>query len=88
MYNIAQILIILAGLLWAIELIPQLVKTYKSKSVEGISTSFFVICFIAYLLYIIGNGILKNWIIILAHIPSVIGILLMLIFIVKYRRIK
>lgn len=42
--TIGKILIYIAGLLWGIELIPQIVKTYKTKRVEDISLPFFVMC--------------------------------------------
>lgn len=84
--NIGNILITIAGIIWGIELIPQVTKTYKSKNVSGLSLAFFSLCLFAYLLYIIGNYFLSNWVIIFAHIPSLIGNLIMVILILKYKR--
>lgn len=84
--DIGNILIYVAGIIWGIELIPQLIKTYKTKNVEGISLLFFIGSLIAYTTYIVGNAMLQNWNIIIAHIPSVILTIWMVILIIKYRR--
>jgi len=84
--DIGNILIYTAGLIWGIELIPQLKKTHKTKNVKGISLSFFVASLIAYALYMIGNGFLNNWNLIIAHMPSLILTFWMVILIIKYRR--
>ena len=86
--NIGNILICIAGVLWGIELIPQLIKTYNTKKVEDISKLFFSICLLAYVLYGIGNFTLKNWIILIAHIPSFICLSIMLGFLFKYKNKK
>jgi len=86
--NIGNILICIAGVLWGIELIPQLIKTYNTKKVEDISKLFFSICLLAYVLYGIGNFTLKNWIILIAHIPSFICLSIMLCFLFKYKNKK
>lgn len=83
---IANGLIYLAGILWGIELIPQVIKTVKTKNVHGISISFYIICLSAYVVYTIGNALLGNWNIVIAHIPSFILFSIMLILIIKYRR--
>lgn len=85
---IANIMIITAGIIWGIELIPQMIKTHKLKSANDISLAFFVMCFIAYSLYAGGNFLLKNWIILYAHIPSLLFNLIMMILILKYRKKK
>lgn len=83
--QMANILIYTAGILWGIELIPQLQKTYKSKNVKGISLIFFATCLVAYGLYVLGNVLLANWNIVIAHIPSLIFNLWMTILIIIYR---
>lgn len=84
--DIGNLFIYAAGLIWGIELIPQLIKTYKTKNVKGISLSFFVSSLAAYIAYIIGNSFLQNWNIIIAHIPSLILTIWMIVWIIKYRR--
>jgi len=83
---IANSLIYLAGLLWGIELIPQVIKTLKTKNVKGISLAFYMICLTAYIVYGIGNIMLGNWNIVIAHIPSLILFTTMLILVLKYRK--
>ncbi len=83
-----NICIYTAGIIWGVELIPQLIKTYQTKDVKSISLAFFVLCFFAYSCYIIGNILLGNMNIVYAHIPSLILTLWMLILIIKYGRIK
>lgn len=86
MDNIGNILIYTAGLIWAIELIPQLIQTKKTKDVKGISLTYFIFCLLAYMCYTVGNLILENWNIVLVHIPSIVLTLWMLSLIIKYRR--
>ena len=81
-------LIYLAGILWFVEMIPQITKTVKTKDVSSISLAYFIICFLAYLIYCIGNVLLANTAIVLAHIPSMFLTLIMLILIFKYREKK
>ncbi len=85
---IANSLIYLAGLLWGIDLVPQVVKTVKTKNVEGISLAFYILCLSAYLIYAVGNVMLENWNIVIAHVPSFGCLLAMIILIIKYRRKK
>lgn len=63
---IAKILFVTSGMLWAGEMIPQLIKTYKRKSVEDISIYFPMICIISFILYFIASYLTKNWILILS----------------------
>ena len=86
LYSIAQISIILAGIIWGIELIPQLRKTIKFKDVKGVSLSFFTMSFVAYWLYLFGNSILQNWLIVISHIPSFILNSWMILLIIKYKK--
>ena len=52
--RIGNYLFLLAGLLWSIELFPQLKKTIRTKRVGDISPFFLTICFIAYIVSILG----------------------------------
>lgn len=83
---IAYGLIYLAGVLWGIELIPQVAFTLKTKNVEGLSLWFFIICFFAYVSYMVGNGLLGYWNIFISHVPSAILFFTMLILVIRYRR--
>jgi len=84
--TLPEVLIYLAGILWGIELIPQIMKIYNSKNVESLSLPFFVICLLAYIIYGIGNIMLENWVIVISHIPSFIFLSITIALIMKYRR--
>ena len=84
--DLANTLIYIAGILWTIEALPQIVKLIRTKEVKGISTFFFAICFIAYLLFIIGNIMLRNKSVVIAHIFPFINISTILYLLIKYKR--
>ena len=83
---IANTLIYSAGVIWGIELIPQLRKTMQLKNVDGISLAFFSMCLFSYVIYMIGNVLLNNMNIVIAHIPSLIFNTAMICLIIKYRK--
>ena len=85
-FGMGNILIYVAGAIWGIELIPQLIKTYETKNVKSISLAFFIFSLLAYSIYIVGNIILQNWNIVISHIPSLILTFWMVILLIKYRR--
>jgi MtN3 and saliva related transmembrane protein len=84
--TIANTLVIVAGILWSLELIPQVIKTYKTKSVKDISPLFFYICFTAYILYLIGTILMRAWALVISHMFSFVNIVIMLFLITKYRK--
>ncbi len=86
--NIGNLLICIAGIIWGIELIPQMIKTYKSKNVDGISLLFFSMCLFAYLCYMTGSYLLQQWIILFSHLPSLIFNFTMVCMIIKYKKKK
>ena len=74
---IPEILFMVSGTLWAIEMIPQIIKTYKRKSVKDISMYFPLICIISFILYFTASYLTKNWILILStSTPFVCNIIL------------
>lgn len=83
--DIANILIYISGACWSVELVPQIIKTAKNKSIKNISPLYFYISFIAYIMYIIANAILRNWVIVYSHIPGLCATSIMLFFLFKYR---
>lgn len=88
MKTLADILIYVAGLLWAIECLPQIFKLLRTRETRGLSLVFFIICLIAYILFIAGNMMLKNYSIVIANsLPfTLMGVIVFLIM--KYRRKK
>jgi uncharacterized protein with PQ loop repeat len=83
---ISDILLYAAGILWGVELIPQIMQTIKTRCVRDLNLVFFIICLVAYVLSVIGNGIVNNWVIVYASIPSLIGNIIMVALILKYRK--
>lgn len=83
--DFANILIFTAGIGWSVELIPQILKTRKLKTVHGISPYYFCISWFSYVIYILGNIITKNWVIVISHIPGVLATTIMIIFFFKYK---
>jgi len=84
--SMANILFSLAGLLWAIELLPQIIKTYKSKCVKDISLPYYFICLSGYTTFLIGASLIKQWFLIGSHIPSFLMLIIMLRLLFKYRK--
>jgi len=84
--QMSNIMFVIAGILWGMEVIPQIIKTIKTKSVKDISLPFFIICLSAYCVYFIGAILINNWYLAFSHIPSFIFISIMLLLIFKYRK--
>ncbi len=83
---LANGLIYLAGILWTIETIPQIIKLVRTKKTEGISLLFFVMCIIAYMCFLTGNIILRNFSVVIAHVFPFINLSIILFLVIKYRR--
>jgi uncharacterized protein with PQ loop repeat len=81
----SDLLIYLAGILWGLELVPQIYKTQNIKNVQGISLAFYLICYAAYIISTIGNILQHNLTMVISYLPSFIGLTWMIILIFKYR---
>lgn len=88
MISLSNLFYSLAGILWAIELIPQLIKTIKTKKVEDFSLFFPCICALAYLCFFVGCINEKSWVLFCAHLLPFANLVFMLILILKYRKKK
>jgi len=84
---LADILIYSAGLLWAVECVPQIVKLLRTKDTTGISLIFFSICLLAYTLFLAGNLILEQWSVIVANALPFIMVSVIVYLVVRYRRL-
>jgi uncharacterized protein with PQ loop repeat len=84
--SLGDILIYLGGIIWGVEILPQIKKTLDTKDVKGISLSFYIMCYIAYLVSSVGLILNKNWPVVISYIPSFILLAWMIILIIKYRR--
>jgi len=81
-----QFAFFISGTLWAIEMLPQILKTLKRKLVDDISLPMYTIAIVSFAFFFIGCILSKNWSLLYAHILPFIGVLLMAILILKYRR--
>jgi uncharacterized protein with PQ loop repeat len=84
--QISNIMFIIAGILWGIECIPQIIKTFKTKCVKDISLPFFILCLFAYMCFFVGTILIRNWYLTFTHIPSFIFIGTMIVLIIKYKK--
>ena len=83
--RIGNILFVIAGCIWAIELIPQLIKTVRTKSVKDISLFFLTLCFVAYIIFIIGCFLIKNWFLFISQLVPFINVGILLYLVLKYK---
>ena len=76
--DFVSLLGIVAGILTTIAFVPQVVKTYKSKTAKDLSLSMFSIFFAGVVLWLIYGIIRKDWPIVAANTSTLIlsGILL------------
>ena len=86
MQNIGNILFIIAGGLWAIELIPQLIKTIRTKKVGDISLFFLILCFTAYILFVIGCFLIGNWFLFFSHLIPFCNVGILLYLVLRYKK--
>lgn len=85
---LGNIFVIVASFLWAIELIPQITKTLRLKTVEDISLWWVLLCFIAYIIYDTAMILHGNWLYFFGHLmPTILGGYF-LYLILKYRKKK
>lgn len=82
---LADIFIYVAGILWAVECIPQIVKLVKTKNTDGISLLFFCICSLAYILFLIGNLLLRQWSVAVANLLPFTMISIIVYLVIRYR---
>ena len=85
---IINILYSISGTLWGIELLPQLWKTYKRKTVGDIHPFFPLICFTSFCIFFIASILAKNWILIFSHLAPFICNFIWLIMVIIYGRKK
>ncbi|KEO74356.1 SemiSWEET family sugar transporter [Anditalea andensis] len=79
------ILGLVAGACTSIAVFPQLIKAYKSKSVEDVSPGMFLVMIIGFSLWLIYGAIQKEVAIIATNGLSLILNGIMAIFLIRYR---
>lgn len=88
MKQVANILFSVAGILWFFEGIPQIIKLIKRKSSDDISLFYFYMCVTAFILFLTGAILLKNWYLVFGHILPFININIIIFLVHKNRRKK
>lgn len=83
---LADILYFTGGFLWAVEMIPQILKIYKRKSVADISILFPIICLISFGLTFGAHSLLHRWSLLCSQVPPLICNLIFFIQVLIYRR--
>ncbi|MHA1866837.1 MAG: PQ-loop repeat-containing protein [Candidatus Heimdallarchaeaceae archaeon] len=53
---VANLLIYLAGILWCLDLLPQIAKTIKTKKAEDLNIMFLLMSFVAFIVFKLKNG--------------------------------
>jgi len=81
-----MILYWIGGLLWGVEMIPQLYKIYKRKSVKDISIWFPGICIVSFICVFLAHITLKRWMLLLSQTPPLICNVIFLYQVILYRR--
>ena len=77
---------LISGILWGIEMFPQLMTTYKTKHVKDINILFPIICLLSFTIFFVGCIGRRDWILLASNAIPFICILTWLMMILKYRR--
>lgn len=80
--------IVVSTALWTVELIPQLRRTLKTKSVDDISPWWLGMCFTAFIIYEIGMVLHENWLIFYTHLVPTCFTGFMLSLILRYKKVS
>jgi MtN3 and saliva related transmembrane protein len=80
----AEILGYAAGALTAFTFLPQVIKTWKSKSAKDISLVMFVIAFVNEIMWLVYGIMLNNWVIISTNAVMLVMSAIMIALKLKY----
>lgn len=83
--TLGNICVAIASVLWTVELVPQLIKTIKRKTVGDISIWWLLICFTAYVIYLTGMILHGNWWYLLTHLLPASFTVFFISLLLKYR---
>jgi len=81
-----KLLFIIAGILWGLEMTPQLWTTWKTKNIKSINIAFPIICLSSFIIFFIACIGTKNWIVLLSNIIPFVCVSIWLGMIFIYRR--
>lgn len=86
--TIGNICVTIASILWTIELIPQIIKTLKYKSVGDISIYWLLTCLTAYIIYLTGMVFHENYWYFLTHLLPTGFTIFFIYLLLKYKNNK
>lgn len=82
--NTLDLLGLIAGTLTTVSFMPQVIKTWKSKSAKDISTAMFIVLSIGIILWIVYGFLTKAIPVIAANFATLILVLIIIILKFKY----
>jgi len=86
MIDIYEIIGLIAALFTTIAFVPQVYKTWKSKSADSLSLTMYIVFFIGIVLWLIYGIHLNSLAIILANSITSVLALLLIVFKLKFRQ--
>lgn len=84
-FNYMEIVGLIAAVLTTSAFVPQVYKTWKTKDVEGVSLSMFIVMFIGILLWLIYGISINSFSMIIANIVTSFLVLCIIIMKLKYK---
>ncbi|MEO0551574.1 MAG: SemiSWEET transporter [Bacteroidota bacterium] len=80
-----QLIGLLAGILTSISFLPQVIKTWKSKSAKDLSLNMFMLFTTGIILWLIYGLIIRDWPIILANVFTLCSSATILYFKLRFK---
>ncbi len=82
----AELIGYLAGFLGTVAFVPQIVKTFKTKSSDDLSMPMLILSFMTYVLYVIYGVMLTLWPVIIPIGISLILTTILIALVIKYSK--
>ena len=82
---IGEMVLTVAAILWFIDLIPQVYKTYKTKSAKDLSLISVGLGLLAYFFFQLGNYLVGEYFYFMIYILPALMVLLLFLLMLKYK---
>lgn len=86
--NSAEIIGLIAAVLTTGAFVPQVLKTWRSKDVEGLSLTMYSVFFVGIILWLVYGIMIESLVVILANIITAILAFILVFFKLKYHNKK
>ena len=86
--NSAEIIGLIAAVLTTSAFVPQVIKTWKSKDVEGLSLTMYSVFFVGIILWLVYGIMVESIAVILANVITAILAFILVFFKLKYHNKK